>query len=1128
MDKINSPDKLISKLKLILLKQKIILFTAGLLTTITSLVLTMFILTLVANIVILPVAIKISLLVLSALLTIYFFARYSIAKLFEGNIDNVAVSLEKNYPDLKGRLVAAIQFARNEAPESFSKDLINLNLKQALEKMSSVNFDSALSFSSFLRNSKRLAVAATVATLFVLILPGLFSHSYNVYSNPTSVVAPPLGYRLAANPSSGEWIKYRDITIGGFLTGDNFPDEAIIHYRYAGGSWQESIIDLKLQRKFAIDFGDSLSFVLNLRQVNKSFDYYVESGKLQTEIKKIDVVDRPRVNEIKLSIFYPDYTGQEPSVIDENKGSLAAVTGSRVSMQIKTNMPVETAELITEEIGNLPMKVEGKTATVSFVVENSFSYYIRLINRLDEENPDPIEYYVTEIPDEYPSIDVIRPGFDVNLSDEMLLPLKLRIYDDYGFSSLVLKYSIFSQRNISDENVAVLHFSDRIKTEGEIEFNWDLDVMNLFPGDYVQYYFEVADNDRISGSKITESNRYIARLPSLDELIADIEGESAQRIIKSEELLNTGKELTEQLKQINRKLQSQTRQSKKMDWQNKKEIEKLAQKNEELLKNIEQMAEQMNKSVEKVAENNLISREVIEKLEQIQKLYAEIATPEMKEAQKKLMEALKKMNQQELKEAIKNFEMSQKDLLERLKRTLALLKKLQLEQKMEAMLRQAEELAKRQEEMNNKTSESDKKELPSMKQSEDNIKESLNDLKKSVAELKELFKDPDLKESPESEKFSKAIENTDADKNMEKMSKAMSDQNKESAKDQGKKALTKLLEMVDQMQQQLAAMKGDDQDKIKKAMRDAIDDANHLSQNQEELLKNAGRIDPASIVLRDIAAAQQDLISSCAGLGNRISELGKQSPFIAAELQSLLNQTLQNMELAKAGFDNKKGFQAANNQQNAMAYLNKAAVRLMESLDQQNNCDKGGSCSKPTSKLQSISEQQSELNKQTQSQCNNPGANPKPGAQGKEAMRKLAAEQSAIRKSMEELNKEFGGSRQILGRLDEIAKEMKKIEEAMQTGEIGQEILERQLKIYSRMMEASRSLYRKDFTDQRKSNTATTEAVFLPPELTNDILNNRQEFENRLNNYLGDSYPPQYEKQIKAYFKALLNAEQQK
>jgi myosin heavy subunit len=326
------------------------------------------------------------------------------------------------------------------------------------------------------------------------------------------------------------------------------------------------------------------------------------------------------------------------------------------------------------------------------------------------------------------------------------------------------------------------------------------------------------------------------------------------------------------------------------------------------------------------------------------------------------------------------------------------------------------------------------------------------------------------------------------------------------------------------MQQEQMAMKGENSDAVKRAMRRAIDDANYLSKNQEELLKEAAQMDPNTLLMRDMAEKQQDLSAASNGLKNTIQELGKQSPFIAAELQALLQKATQNMEMATQLFDEKQGMRGMNDQRNAMVGLNKASLRLMESLEEQSKCDKGGNCDKNMGKLEQLSKKQSQLNQQTQ-QCNNP-SQMQPG-QGRQTLERLAGEQGSIRKSMEELEKEFGNSRQVLGRLDDIAKEMREIEEDMADGEIGESTVERQLRVYSRMLEASRSLQRRDFTEQRKANTATNNPIYIPPALSADMLNDRAAFEDRLRQFLGDNYPPQYEEQIKAYFRALLQVESQ-
>ncbi|MEW6051332.1 MAG: DUF4175 family protein [Candidatus Zixiibacteriota bacterium] len=1118
MTRITSSSSLLGHLRAVLIRQRLVLFSAGLLATGSAALAVWILLSLVANVMVLPVWFKVVLLLGAVGASAYFFVSYALRRLFGGNIDQVALALEEKHPDLKGRLIAAVQFARTEHRPGYSEELIAFTERQAIEQAGLLNLNEVVSFHPVLKTGRLMAVAALAGLALLVLFPGFFSYSYEVFSNPTTEIAPPLGYKVVATPGSTEWIKYKDITIGASIFGQRLPENATLYFRFAGGSWQQSPFDLRTIRRQAVSTGDSLGIGLTIRQINKSFDYYVEAGRVKTDVQRVDVVDRPRVNNISLSLFYPSYTGLSPQTISENNGSFSAVVGTRVNLKVETNLPVERVELTFSDSSRQLLAVAGKNADGSLVVDKSRSYHVRLLDRLQETNPDPIEYYVTAIPDEYPTVDVLRPGFDANLTDEMILPLKVHIADDYGFSSLVMKFTVSSQGRTSEEHVAVLHYSERIKTEGDVELNWDMDQLALFPGDYVTYYFEVADNDRISGPKVTKSRSFIARLPSLEELIAESDRDNSERVNQTEQLLQTGKELVERLKAAVRKLDSQSRDAKKNDWQQQKELESIAGKNAEMMENIQRMAQKMDSSLEKLQENSLMSREIMEKMAQIQKLFEEVATPEMKEAQRKLMDALKNMDPQKLQQAMKDFQMSQQELMERLERTLALLKRMQVEQKMEAMVRQAEQILQRQEQTNSSTDSARNEQLPSLAPKEDAVTQAMQELKNSSEELQKLINEAKLEQNEAAQKFAEAVRKNQADQNMQKMSDALSQKQKSGAQQEGKEAAARVREMLGEMQNQQMAFKGGDQEKLKQAMRRAIDDANYLSKSQEELLKEAAAMSPQSSMMRDLAQQQQDLSASCSGLRNSISELGKQSPFVAAELGSIVDQATQSMAQAMQEFDQQRGPNAVREQRDAMSQLNRASIRLMESLEQQNQCNKGGNCNKNISQMEGMCDKQNMLNQETQKQCNNPQP-------GRESLQRLAGEQGAIRKSLEDLAQEFGNSRQVLGRLDDIAKEMKKVEEDLATGSAGEETTARQLNIYSRMLEASRSLQRKDFTEQRKATTAAEQPVYIPPNLPSDLLNDRAHFEDRLRQFLGNDYPSQYEEQIKAYFRALLQIE---
>ncbi|UCD94718.1 MAG: hypothetical protein JSU69_01310, partial [Candidatus Zixiibacteriota bacterium] len=965
---------------------------------------------------------------------------------FGGSLESTAIKLEKKFPQLKGRLIAALQFSTDSslAGLGYSVSLIKATLRQAEELTRDLNFNHIISVYPVWRSLRSAAVAVTAAVALLVLFPGFFSYSYKVYSNPTELITQPLGYKLSSYPGSTIAVKYRDVDLGGILLGTKFPAEATIFYKYAGGIWQKTEVNLAEKRREPSAFGDSLLFYTTLKQVRRSVDYYVRAGRESTPIEHIDVVDRPRVTGIKLSLFYPEYTGLAPTVIDENDGSISAVVGTRVNMKIETNVPVEIAEMVYDDSSHSPYKISGLMGEQSLRIDKDRSYVISLVDNQGEVNPDPIEYYITAVPDEYPVVDVIRPGVDMNLTEEMMIPLLVRISDDYGFSSLLLKYHIVSEGNAGEENIAVLHFSDRIKTEGEINFNWDVEPLNLMPSDYIQYHFELADNDVISGPKVSKSREYIARLPSLEEMIAQTEAEYGQSVDRTEQFLREHRELSERLKNIARKIdQDKSEVNQKLAWQHQKELEEIARKEEEIGEQLKETAKKIDELVDRMQDNRLFSRELLEKLQEIQKLFQEVATPEMKEMRLKLMEALKSMDKKMLDDALKDYQMSQEELMRRLDRALALLKKMKIEQKVSAMTEMAKELAAKQEKVNENTSASESDQLPSLVPSEDKVKMGLENLKNEAANLRQLLKETPFKQADEADKFCKSVENCTAGQNMNNMTDNLAAKQKEPSLQEGRESLSKLLAMLDSMQESEAQICQGGGAELARKMRNAIEDINYLADEQEGLITGTAATHGRSDVLRDLAAEQQILRESVLGLGRRIEDMGKESPFIAAELGKLVRNILGNIDLAVDKLSDRKGRDAVGFQQEALYNLNRAAVNMLDALESQKQCNKGGSCSKPSAKLDALCTQQKMLNQQTQSQCQNPGLN---SEAGREAMKRLAAEQGAVKKSLEELQKEFGNSREILGRLDAISDDMQKVVDELSDGEVGQATIDRQLK----------------------------------------------------------------------------------
>jgi hypothetical protein len=238
-----------------------------------------------------------------------------------------------------------------------------------------------------------------------------------------------------------------------------------------------------------------------------------------------------------------------------------------------------------------------------------------------------------------------------------------------------------------------------------------------------------------------------------------------------------------------------------------------------------------------------------------------------------------------------------------------------------------------------------------------------------------------------------------------------------------------------------------------------------------------------------------------------------------------LEQSQEEMSGACRNLGERRGRASLNQQRDAVYNLNRASIRLLDALEEQKQCNKGGSCNKMSMKMQSMCNKQNQINQQTKSQCPNPGQ--KLSESQKQALKQLAGEQGSVRKSLQQLQAEFGDRRDILGRLDALADEAKKIEEMLDEGNVGGELLDRQLKIYSRMLDVQKSLNRRDFTRERQAITAEDILRASPGPLEDDRQNAAESLQDRLNRYLQDGYPRQYEQQIKAYFKAISNMGQE-
>jgi hypothetical protein len=138
----------------------------------------------------------------------------------------------------------------------------------------------------------------------------------------------------------------------------------------------------------------------------------------------------------------------------------------------------------------------------------------------------------------------------------------------------------------------------------------------------------------------------------------------------------------------------------------------------------------------------------------------------------------------------------------------------------------------------------------------------------------------------------------------------------------------------------------------------------------------------------------------------------------------------------------------------------------------------------------------------------------------KAQLQRLAARQRELRQALEALRGEPAAG-QYGDMLDNMINEMEEMEQELFQYKVSRELIERQKKVISRLLDSQRSIRREDFAKRRKSKPGEViEERISPAALTQEM--GKDELRELLQQELRKQLPKEYELYIREYFKALL------
>ena len=981
--------------------------------------------------------------------------------------EQAASIIGSHFSSVEDRLLNILQLQK-EASHQPENELLLASIQQKSFEIKPVSFPKAIDLGKNRKYLKFSLPPALVLLGLLLMSPGLIKEPTTRLIQNSKDFEREAPFRFVLQNTELKIEQYQDFDIQLQIEGDVLPSEVFVHLD--GVSYR-----MKDQGKGA--------FTHRVSNVQKNKAFYFTASWVQSADYQLVVIEKPVLSSFEVELDYPAYTGRKDELI-KNTGDLIVPVGTRLRWIFDV---VNTDQLDLLFVKNAEWLKPERHGEQSYILEKRVTetdqYRVYLKNK-HSARPDSMQYSLNIIPDQYPNIQLER---FVDSTQTDWIYFAGAAGDDYGVSKLQFRYRVKS----STGEEGPLH-SKMISYQGKesisFEYAWNIDELGLRPGDEIVYYFEVFDNDGIAGPKSSRSNVMSTYLPSLEELEEKME-ENDEAVKKElDDKLKEARRLQDDIKRARERLLEQ----KQLEWQNKEDLERFMDKQEEMRKDLEKAKEQLQENIENLEKQEKSSEDIREKQEKLEEMFEELVDEESQELMDKIQELMEQLDRDQALDLMEQMEMSQHQMEQNMDRLLELYKQLELELEVQQQIDKLNELAEKQEELAEETEEQ-KKENDELKKEQEDIKNEFEKVQEKQEGIEKKNQELDKPKSMEDQK-----ENMDdIEKDMDSAQDQLQQGKNGGASKKQKSAAQKMRQMAQSMEQE---MEEDEQEQLAedlKALRQLLENLVGLSFDQEDLvaLLSKARINTPHYI--SLVQDQHKLKRDFALIEDSLRALAKRQFQIETFVLEKLTEINDEMDGSMERLEERQKSQASDHQRRTMTSVNDLALMLSEAMNrmqqqmaammkgnQMCNNPGGGKQGKSGAAgnvpMDKITEGQKNLNSEMEKMAKARQQGKSPGSK---EFAQAAARQAALRKALENLQKENSQQGKASGLLQELIDQMDKTEVDLVNKRLTNEMLKRQQEIMTRLLEAERADKQREWDNKRKSESAVQQDRTLPPSL---------------------------------------------
>ena len=407
----------------------------------------------------------------------------------------LALSIEKQHPELMDQLICAVELEE----QNRQLNPLEASLLQSVQQKYALKpefFSSG--FQSFYpwRRSLLLMLLA-----FLLLLPGTRLDAFRkakVYFRTLRGLEA-AGIRIIL-PAS-EFALHSDVPIKAEIL--RWENQAEIEIEEQGNKRYVQAMFAQKERLHSFTIYD----------INAPLRFRVRSASLQSAWHKIEVYEQPALEALSIRSIPLPYTKNKVQSFSEfTDFSLCEGEQFEIIMQMPSG--IEARMQASPELPNI---VRGDRMLL--LADQSRSYQVILQDQNAHQSKCQ-PFQVSVEPDLPPVLEVKQPKLDSNIKpgDSILLDLLAR--DDYGLQEIKLQFSLSGGER---QFLQLYKLEDKNDAEKELQYRefWELEKMDLQPGDLLSGMIIVSDNREPSAQHTRSELFFITVKPEADELEAE-------------------------------------------------------------------------------------------------------------------------------------------------------------------------------------------------------------------------------------------------------------------------------------------------------------------------------------------------------------------------------------------------------------------------------------------------------------------------------------------------------------------------------------------------------------------------------------------------------------------------------